>query len=173
MVQKNSETRPVRSCTRLVVFEPRPDPPKEKLPESAFKSKVPGVSWSPPGNVWVVRLTIEGVSRYYGGFANKLDAESVATKLRKESPRRNRKDVVAGFQAKRKPHRDSSSKYKGVGWQPRRGKWVAKANKAHIRSWIGYFDSEQDAALAYDAKAKELWGDECYLNQDHFPEDFL
>lgn len=31
-------------------------------------------------------------------------------------------------------------------------------------NWIGVFDSEEDAARAYDAKAKELWGEFAYLN---------
>lgn len=47
----------------------------------------------------------------------------------------------------RLPDKNSSSKYKGVQWYDRIGKFVAYFRKKHI----GYFDKEDDAALAYNA----------------------
>lgn len=48
------------------------------------------------------------------------------------------------------------SKYKGVCLMPGRKKcWMAKINN----NYIGYFDNEKDAALAYDVAAKELFGE--------------
>ncbi|HCB9836007.1 TPA: hypothetical protein M2Q89_000715 [Escherichia coli] len=50
-------------------------------------------------------------------------------------------------------------------WRKDRSKWKAiiKANgKTHH---IGLYDDEEQAALAYNAKAKELFGSYAYLNQ--------
>lgn len=48
----------------------------------------------------------------------------------------------------------TASKYKGVHWHRKNSKWCAKlANK-----YIGSFQIEEDAAIAYDNKARELFG---------------
>jgi len=60
-------------------------------------------------------------------------------------------------------HRDGSSQYKGVRWHTRDNRWEARIKN----TFIGYFDSEEKAALAYDKKAVELFGEFSYLN---FPE---
>ena len=59
--------------------------------------------------------------------------------------------------------RKGTSKYKGVSWSKIENQWCSQiqANKKII---IGYFDSETDAAKAYDEKSKELFGDFAYLN---------
>jgi hypothetical protein len=57
-----------------------------------------------------------------------------------------------------------TSCYKGVFWDKRLKKWCAKIccdNKVYR---LGYFDSEIDAARAYDQKARELFGPFAYLN---------
>jgi AP2 domain/HNH endonuclease len=57
-------------------------------------------------------------------------------------------------------HAGSSSQYKGVSWFKKTGKWMATCN----RKYLGLFDSELDAARAYDATARELFGEFVYLN---------
>ena len=52
-----------------------------------------------------------------------------------------------------------SSKYKGVNWRKNRKKWRAEICKDYKHIHIGYFDSEIEAAEAYDKKAKELFGE--------------
>jgi hypothetical protein len=42
-----------------------------------------------------------------------------------------------------------------------RKKWVAGANKNKKRIHIGYFDSPEEAARAFDKAAKELYGEFC------------
>lgn len=60
--------------------------------------------------------------------------------------------------------RKYSSKYKGV--HKKHNKWTACVRLKENRKLIclGYFLTEEDAAIAYDAKAKELFGEFAYLN---------
>ena len=61
-----------------------------------------------------------------------------------------------------------SGRYKGVSPpQHRRKRWKAEIRCKGIRYDLGCFDTEEDAARAYDAKAKELHGEFARLN---FPE---
>jgi hypothetical protein len=52
-----------------------------------------------------------------------------------------------------------SSQYKGVHWAANCGKWVARITLDGNRRCLGYFVNEVDAALAYDAAARELFGE--------------
>jgi len=61
-------------------------------------------------------------------------------------------------------HRDSVSKYKGVSWFKRDNKWKAQISINGKNKHLGYFLSEEEAARAYDAKAKELHKEFAYLN---------
>ena len=58
-----------------------------------------------------------------------------------------------------------SSRYKGVCWFKNRRRWMAYITKNYKRKTIGYFDNEEDAAKAYDRKAKELFGEYAHLNK--------
>lgn len=74
----------------------------------------------------------------------------------------------------RSPKKDASSKYKGVFWwqDPRyeHCAWGAKISYKEEKKFLGYFNTEQEAARAYDAAAKERYVEYAYLN---FPEPKL
>jgi hypothetical protein len=55
--------------------------------------------------------------------------------------------------------RKGSSIYKGVTWHKRDERWAAGIVCDMKRHSLGYFTNERDAALAYDAKARELFGE--------------
>lgn len=57
-----------------------------------------------------------------------------------------------------------SSKYKGVGWHTRDKLWYAQNKNNYKMIHLGYFKSEEEAARAYDRKAKELFGEYAKLN---------
>lgn len=60
-----------------------------------------------------------------------------------------------------------TSRYRGV--STRGEKWIATAYKHGSRMWGGTFDTEEDAARAYDVMAFELHGEFARLNFPHEP----
>jgi hypothetical protein len=60
---------------------------------------------------------------------------------------------------RRKRNTRCSSQYKGVMWNKRWRKWEVRIGFNGKNIFIGYFDDEKEAAMAYDAKAKELFGE--------------
>lgn len=66
--------------------------------------------------------------------------------------------------------RAGSSAYKGVYFVARVNRWKAQLQKDGAYLFQGYFDQERDAALAYDAFAREHFGEFAYLN---FPEEVI
>lgn len=58
----------------------------------------------------------------------------------------------------------SRSKYKGVCWDKRCKKWVASIGSNGKTIFLGRFEKEVDAALAYDKRAKEFHGEFANLN---------
>lgn len=57
-----------------------------------------------------------------------------------------------------------TSRFKGVSWNRRYGKWYAHIGINRKRFHLGRFDDEIEAAKAYDAKAIELHGKYALLN---------
>lgn len=61
-------------------------------------------------------------------------------------------------------HKDAISKYRGVTWDKVKGKWVAQIGKNYKHFFIGRFNLEREAALAYNQKAVELHGEFANIN---------
>lgn len=57
-----------------------------------------------------------------------------------------------------------SNKYKGVYWKENLKKWVARIGYKGECLHLGCFVVETDAAIAYNEKAKELFGEWAFLN---------
>ena len=55
--------------------------------------------------------------------------------------------------------RTGVSKYKGVSVNGKSKKWLARIGIDYMRIVLGYYNSEEEAAMAYDAKARELYGE--------------
>lgn len=60
----------------------------------------------------------------------------------------------------------STSRYKGVQLHRKSGRWRALLWRGDLRrsQHLGYFETEQAAALAYDAEAAEFYGPDARLN---------
>lgn len=76
--------------------------------------------------------------------------------LRPCTKRQNQKNM--------KSHRDSSSKFVGVGWRANRNKFRARIFDGK-EICIGHFTSEIEAALAYNEAAKRIHGEFANLNK--------
>lgn len=63
-----------------------------------------------------------------------------------------------------------SSRFKGVSWHKQSQRWSAHIRSRGTAYELGFYRDETDAARAYDAAARELFGEFAYLN---FPESYL
>jgi hypothetical protein len=57
-----------------------------------------------------------------------------------------------------------TSRFKGVCWDKRRGRWIALIKLDGVSRHLGRFDDELAAAEAYDDAARELFGEHARLN---------
>ena len=63
-----------------------------------------------------------------------------------------------------KTNKTTSSKYKGVSLRTRQGKWSATIFADGRNTHLGHFESQIDAAKAYDKAAKKYYGQFAVLN---------
>lgn len=79
---------------------------------------------------------------------NKLDNRKV--NLRKVTSSQNK--------CNRPLQRNNSSGLRGVIWNKQRGKWMAQIKSKNQYHYLGLFTEKKDAALAYNKKAVEFFG---------------
>lgn len=140
-------------------------------------SKYKGVSWYKKSNKWVARIKVDGKDKHLGYFASEEEAALAYNKavmqlwsgngylnVIGEDNNAIEVEVERNVRVKRKPNRQSTSEYLGVHWNSRRSKWIATIVKDKKSNWLGQFNSEEEAAKAYDRKALELHGDKAILN---------
>ena len=60
--------------------------------------------------------------------------------------------------------RKMASQYKGVTYNKNSNKWYARIQNDGKRIFIGQYSTEKEAALAYNRKASEFFGEFAYLN---------
>lgn len=60
--------------------------------------------------------------------------------------------------------KNTTSKYKGVTWWARDKKWKAQARLHNITRHLGYFDTQEEAALAFNKFCKDNHGEFARLN---------
>ncbi len=77
------------------------------------------------------------------------------------------KTTRRGYKILHRSGRPTTSRFKGVCWNEREGAWQSQIRVDDKPRLLGMFDDEEDAALAYDEAARELWGAEARVN---FPE---
>lgn len=70
----------------------------------------------------------------------------------------------ADNRANSKPQRNKSG-YRGVYWRSDRGKWIARIHEGKNYLYIGSYGDVKEAALAWNDKAKELYGKYTFQNE--------
>lgn len=65
----------------------------------------------------------------------------------------------------RRSMKNGTSKFKGVHWYKATEKWQSQVQINGKKTHIGFFDSEVEAAKAYNEKAKEFHGNFAFINQ--------
>ena len=60
--------------------------------------------------------------------------------------------------------RRKSSRFKGVTWDKSKSKWMSQINLNKKHFFLGRFEIEEEAAITYNKKAKEFFGEFANLN---------
>jgi hypothetical protein len=109
--------------------------------------------------VWMHRLLMPGVAQVDHedtyGLNNQRSNLRPATGTQNQGNRRK---------ARLHDGRAVSSRWKGVGWFKPAGRWRAYMTQHGHHKHLGYFTDEEDAARAYDAAAREFFGEFARLN---------
>lgn len=134
------------------------------------KYKYKGVTWQPNINMWKCRI-FYGKTIILGYFINELAAANCYDYWAKyyfgEFAKLNNcsymeKEEWENFKYKTKFY----SNYLGVTWDKKKNKWFAQIWRKELgkKEGVGYYNSEIDAARAWDKRAIELRGKDTKLN---------
>lgn len=77
----------------------------------------------------------------------------------------NLRECNTSENARNRKYGIGKSDYKGVSWNSRRNKWKSCITSSNQRIFLGYFNTETEAAKAYNQKAIELFKEFAYLNE--------
>lgn len=69
-----------------------------------------------------------------------------------------------GNNARNGPQKNNTSGYKGVCWHNQRGKWMTSVKYNGKNKYFGIYKTKEEAALAYNVAAKQLFGQYAYQN---------
>lgn len=145
---------------------------KNRNPNKSGTSKFKGVTWDKSRRMWQVRVVNNGnvvfmeyhedqklAAQVYDFFAAKEFGEFVYLNF----PDDRLKDYE-----KRKLRNNNTSGYLGVSWCKEREKWHAYIrNNEGKRLSLGRFLNKNEAAMAYNRRALDIYGEMAKLNEIH------
>lgn len=105
-------------------------------------SKYIGVHWNKGKNKWTASITFNWRLIHLGHFDLEIDAANAYQKAKKEEDEGFDLNILY-------PKKTQTSQYKGVCWDKRAGKWLARYNGKHI----GLFNTEIEA---HEAREKYI-----------------
>ena len=89
-----------------------------------------------------------------------------------DNQRRNLRLCTASQNHQNQKPSGGTSKYKGVSWHRRYKNWQAQCCQKGRRIYLGSFNDEKEAAMAYDKFASAHLGRFALLNKNIYPQDF-
>lgn len=123
-----------------------------------------GVSYDKKAGKWRSSITKDGKQYHLGFYEKKRDAAKAfnvkAIELYGEFSVLNEVDHEDFVIKERTYH----SKYRGVTYSKRRGRYQASITKRGKLTFLGYFDNEHDAARMYNFWASDMHGKSARLN---------
>ncbi len=126
-----------------------------------------------PGKSKMVSMHRQLMQSQLNAVRSTLNAKLVVDHINNDSldnRRANLRLATAAQNAcnRKKISSNTSSKYIGIYFEKRTGRWTVKIRANGKRLWLGRFNSELDAALAYDRAAIKYHGEFAKLN---FPDN--
>lgn len=117
------------------------------------------------GRVGSCKLHILVMARILGGPIPKGKFVDHKNRDRLDNTRKNLRLTDCSGNSANVTKFTGSSKFIGVHWSKRRGKWYSQIKKSGKVKYLGVFDNEEDAAEAYNSAALELHGEFANLNK--------
>ena len=115
-----------------------------------------GLGDSEPGTVYLHRFVLDAPRGLSVDHINGMGLDNRRANLRLATQSQNSANSVR--------HRDGRSRFKGIYFDRDTGRWRAEIAFAGRKLRLGRFARDTDAALAYDAKARELFGEFAAVN---------
>jgi hypothetical protein len=151
-----------RQCgwVRKKIEQPLARPEPEQPPE---KDKYIGVCKARRGNKWRTRYDYHNYeTRQDAALAFDLETFKRFGASAKFNYPENLARYAAGTVVVNSYRNRSKSLYRGITWH--NGKWLAQICIQRKAKCLGYFATQEEAAQAYDKRARELFGDKAKLN---------
>lgn len=127
-----------------------------------------GVHWDKKKRFWCASIKIDYKTIFLGLFYSPEEAaiayDQAAIKYHGEFAKINDIKTEVIVHDRIKIRRNNTSGFSGVTFDKRKNRFMAKIEINRITKFIGYFDTPEEAALAYNKKALELLGDKAKLN---------
>lgn len=140
-----NEEDAARAVTAYIEHGTMPQPSREKNAEKT--SEVKGVSWHKESKKWRAQLMDKGKRVYLGYHAEEEEAVAAVNAYVKDGtvPPRPARARCA----------ERTSEKKGVNWSKASQKWKALVTIKGTRKYLGYYESEEDAARAVSEYVKD------------------
>jgi hypothetical protein len=136
-------------------------------------SKYKGVTWFKKNKKWGAQIRMDGKNKFLGLYDCEKEA---ALRYNEEAIKRwkgfalinelSEEDIkeIKNFKKWQEENPSQTSRFRGVSWHKRVKKWVAKISINKKRIHLGVFNTEIEAAKAYNKAAIDTWGERAKLN---------
>jgi len=133
----------------------KPSKPSKPNQQPGKTSRYKGVSWAKRCNRWEAQLQHEGAKHHLGYYDSEREAarayDGEARRRRGPGATLNFPNLGGGSGSGGAAARKSA--YRGVGWCVRAGRWRARLHHNGKDRHLGFYDTEREAALAFDRAA--------------------